>query len=230
MYLKRLRNYSQLVNATTNKRDFSKILKAFATVDPKNLGPHAKGYNLVNGEWKNTKEEKQIVDPLTGEHMLTQPNTLIDEITPFIQDLEKCPKSGLHNPFKNKERYLMLGEVCRKVVESMQDKEVWNFFIDCIQRTCPKSTAQTYGELKVTIDFFKNFCGDNVRYLANAERSPGDHLGQFATGYRWPYGPVSVITPFNFPLEIPVLQMMGALFMGNKVLVKPDVKTAMPLE
>lgn len=24
--------------------------------------------------------------------------------------------------------------------------------------------------------------------------------------------------------------MMGALFMGNKVLVKPDVKTAMPLE
>jgi hypothetical protein len=71
MYLKRLRNYSQLVNATTNKRDFSKILKAFATVDPKNLGPHAKGYNLVNGEWKNTKEEKQIVDPLTGEHMLT---------------------------------------------------------------------------------------------------------------------------------------------------------------
>ena len=39
-----------------------------------------------------------------------------------------------------------------------------------------------------------------------------------------------MITPFNFPLEIPVLQMMGALFMGNQVLVKPDVKTAMPLE
>jgi 1-pyrroline-5-carboxylate dehydrogenase len=41
---------------------------------------------------------------------------------------------------------------------------------------------------------------------------------------------VAVITPFNFPLEIPVLQMMGGLFMGNKVLVKPDVKTGMPLE
>ena len=124
----------------------------------------------------------------------------------------------------------MLGEVCRKVVESMQDKEVWDFFINSMQRTCPKSDAQTFGELKVTIDFFKNFCGDNVRYLASAERSPGDHQGQFATGYRWPYGPVAVITPFNFPLEIPVLQMMGALFMGNKVLVKPDVKTGMPLE
>jgi 1-pyrroline-5-carboxylate dehydrogenase len=57
----------------------------------------------------------------------------------------------------------------------MQDKEVWDFFINSIQRTCPKSEVQTFGELKVTIDFFKNFCGDNVRYLASAERSPGDH-------------------------------------------------------
>lgn len=69
----------------------------------------------------------------------------------------------------------MLGEVCRKVVESMQDKATWDFFIKCIQRTCPKSDLQTYGELKVTIDFFKNFCGDNVRYLAESSRSPGDH-------------------------------------------------------
>jgi 1-pyrroline-5-carboxylate dehydrogenase len=51
--------------------------------------------------------------------MLTQPDTSLDEIQPFILDLESCPKSGLHNPFKNKERYLMLGEVCRKLVESM---------------------------------------------------------------------------------------------------------------
>lgn len=72
----------------------------------------------------------------------------------------------------------MLGEVCRKVVHNMQDKDVYNFFIKCIQRTCPKSYAQTDGELKVTVDFFKNFCGDNVRYLANATSSPGDHLGQ----------------------------------------------------
>ncbi len=39
-----------------------------------------------------------------------------------------------------------------------------------------------------------------------------------------------MITPFNFPLEIPVLQMMGALYMGNQVLVKPHEKTAMALE
>ena len=48
----------------------------------------------------------------------------------------------------------------------------------------------------------------------------GDHLGQESRGYRWPYGPVALVTPFNFPIEIPVLQLMGALMMGNKPTLK----------
>lgn len=37
---------------------------------------------------------------------------------------------------------------------------------------------------------------------------------------------MSVITPFNFPLEIPVLQLMGALYMGNKPVLKVDSKVS----
>ena len=49
-------------------------------------------------------------------------------------------------------------------------------------------------------------------------------MGQTSNGLRWPYGPVAVITPFNFPLEIPALQLMGALYMGNKPLLHVDQK------
>lgn len=35
---------------------------------------------------------------------------------------------------------------------------------------------------------------------------------------------VTIVTPFNFPLEIPLLQLMGALYMGNKPLLKVDSK------
>lgn len=59
---------------------------------------------------------------------------------------------------------------------------------------------------------------------------PGDHPGQFSTGYRFPYGPVCIITPFNFPLEIPALQVLAALFTGNKVLVKCDSKVSLVFE
>lgn len=52
-------------------------------------------------------------------------------------------------------------------------------------------------------------------------------MGQTSNGLRWPYGPVTIITPFNFPLEIPALQLMGALYMGNKPLLHVDQKVCM---
>src|SRR5690606_21684159 len=71
---------------------------------------------------------------------------------------------------------------------------------------------------------------DGVRFLARGFSNPGDHPGQESRGYRWPYGPVAVIAPFNFPLEIPALQVMGALFMGNRRLVKVDSKVSAVFE
>lgn len=154
----------------------------------------------------------------------------MNEIEPFIESLKSVPKHGLHNPFKNKERYLMLGDVCRKTAEVMHDPEVFDFFVDLTMRAVPKSKVQTEGEIRVTRNFFENFSGDQVRFMVEAKQIPGDHTGQFSTGYRWPLGPVGVITPFNFPIEIPVLQFMGALFMGNKPIVKPDTRCSFPLE
>jgi 1-pyrroline-5-carboxylate dehydrogenase len=124
----------------------------------------------------------------------------------------------------------MLGEVCRKTAEVLHDKEVFDHFVHLIMRGCPKSYVQSAGEVKVTRAFFENFSGDQVRFLAQATQYPGDHLGQHATGYRWPFGGVGIITPFNFPIEIPVLQFMGALFMGNKPCLKGDSRVSFPLE
>jgi 1-pyrroline-5-carboxylate dehydrogenase len=55
-------------------------------------------------------------------------------------------------------------------------------------------------------------------------------MGQTSNGLRWPYGPVALITPFNFPLEIPVLQLMGALYMGNKPLLHVDHRVSIVAE
>jgi 1-pyrroline-5-carboxylate dehydrogenase len=68
------------------------------------------------------------------------------------------------------------------------------------------------------------------RKLSHSCHLPGDHYGQFSQGHRWPYGPVGVVSPFNFPLEIPVLQLMGALFMGNKPLLKSSENASVVME
>lgn len=94
----------------------------------------------------------------------------------------------------------------------------------------PKSYGQALGEVKVTAAFLNNFGGDQVRFIATGFNVPGDHDGQASVGYRWPLGPVAIISPFNFPLEIPVLQLMGALFMGNKPVLKPTEKVSFVME
>lgn len=58
----------------------------------------------------------------------------------------------------------------------------------------------------------------------------GDVHGQKSHGYRFPFGNVGIITPFNFPLEIPCLQFFGSLMTGNKPLLKQDTRTALCME
>lgn len=207
-------------------------LPSWATVDPRAMSGKnpAEGFNLVNGQWSKSKETETIVDPINGEPFIHLPNTCASEIQPFVDSLKSCPKHGLHNPFKNVERYVMYGDVSNKAGTMLRDPVIADYFARMIQRVSPKSYAQAEAEVRVTRKFLENFSSDQVRFLARSFGVPGDHMGQMSHGYRWPYGPVTLITPFNFPFEIPVLQLMGALFMGNKVLLKVDSKVSIVMQ
>lgn len=207
-------------------------LKSFATVYPLdgiNEDKLGKCQNLLDGKWINeTNYFDNILDPITGKNFLDIPKT--EDISGYINSLGICPKSGLHNPLKNNDRYIMLGNVCSKAAHILHDKEVETFFALLIQRVMPKTLNQCLGEVRVTRTFLENFAGDGVRFLGRGFSNPGDYTGQESSGYRWPFGSVVIITPFNFPLEIPVLQFLGALFMGNRPLVKPDEKVGIVFE
>jgi len=226
--------YKRNLHPTRDKME----IKDFATVNPAKPGfrvndflangPVAEAWNLVNGHWQElgNSRSRRIIDPLTGQPMIDVPAPSIEELAPFGEHLKNCPLGGRHNPRKHEERYLMLGRVCKKAAEALAEQEVEDFFTQLIQRVMPKSDAQCRGEVRVTCAFLANYGSDRVRFLATGTTSPGDHAGQRITNQRHPYGPVVVIAPFNFPLEIPVLQVMGALFMGNAPLVHVDQRVA----
>jgi 1-pyrroline-5-carboxylate dehydrogenase len=186
--------------------------------------------NLVFGEWTPTEKHLTLPDPLNGQPFLKCPDTQLFEIEPFVHSLKSVPKTGLHNPLKNPERYLLLGDITHKAAAELRKEDIALHFAKLIQRVAPKSLAQALGEVKVTRLFLDNFGGDQPRFLARGFTTPGDHTGQQSTGYRWPFGAVALIAPFNFPLEIPVLQMMGALYMGNKPLVHVDKRVSVVIE
>eukprot|EP00798_Chlamydomonas_sp_ICE-L_P031866 gene31866-7073_t len=204
---------------------------SWATCDPASMSPSsAIVQNIVGGKWFNPAKSRTLPDPMNGEPFMTVPDTSASEIQPFVDSLKSVPKSGVHNPIKNPERYLLYGEISAAVGNEMKKPEVNEFFVKLIQRVAPKHYDQASAEVRVTRRFYENFSGDQVRFLARGFTNPGDHYGQTSTGNRWPFGPVTVITPFNFPLEIPALQLMGALYMGNRPLLHVDAKVSIVAE
>eukprot|EP00947_MAST-08B_sp_MAST-8B-sp1_P004075 g4075.t1 len=175
---------------------------SWATLDPDAMSGASPGKceNLVGGEWKSVAQEKMIIDPLNGEAFLAVPDTQLSEIGPFVERMRTCPRTGLHNPLKNPERYPMLGEVSCKAARALSDPEVARYFMRLIQRVAPKHETQAMGEVTTCRKWLEGYSGDQVRNLARSFALPGDHTGQLTNGYRWPFGGVSVITPFNFPL------------------------------
>lgn len=204
----------------------------FATVDAEEIsGAHpAEVQSFVQGKWIGSSNYNTLLDPLNGEPFIKVAEVEESGVQPFVESLAQCPKHGLHNPFKSPERYLLYGDVSTKAAHMLALPKVSDFFTRLIQRVAPKSYQQAAGEVFVTRKFLENFCGDQVRFLARSFAVPGNHLGQQSNGYRWPYGPVTIVTPFNFPLEIPLLQLMGALYMGNKPLLKVDSKVSIVME
>ena len=99
----------------------STTIPSWATYDPYAAGNGGDVYsvpNLVHGKWTHdTKQTMSIIDPMDKNKspIFTICDTQEDEIQPFIESLRKVPKTGLHNPLKNPERYLQYGDISRKV-------------------------------------------------------------------------------------------------------------------
>lgn len=88
--------------------------------------------NLANGKWLDSSKRLEIPDPLKGGTFTTTPDTPSTELDPFRESLAKVTKSGLHNPFKNPERYNLYGKVCTRAASLLNDSEVFDHFCQMI--------------------------------------------------------------------------------------------------
>ena len=99
----------------------SKQIPKWATLDPEALGVDPNLHrvlNIVGGKWSgDTKSMMDIPNPMDRDApaLCSIPDTNVDELEPFVNSLKGVTKSGVHNPLKNVQRYLMYGEISRRV-------------------------------------------------------------------------------------------------------------------
>lgn len=83
-----------------------------------------------------------------------------------------------------------------------------------------KTLAESTGEVQRAADIFRFFGG--ISYTLAGTTIPHDLPGNLLYTRREALGVVGLITPWNFPIAIPVWKLAPALLCGNTVVLKPS--------
>lgn len=82
-----------------------------------------------------------------------------------------------------------------------------------------KTFAEARGEVIRAVELLRFFAGEGWR--VGGDFLPADTPHTLVYSVKVPVGVVSIITPWNYPLSIPVWKIAPALVMGNTVVFKP---------
>ncbi|MFC5650588.1 alpha-ketoglutaric semialdehyde dehydrogenase GucD [Paenibacillus solisilvae] len=95
---------------------------------------------------------------------------------------------------------------------------------ETMTREMGKTLLEAKGETARGIAILRYYAGEGMRKVGDVIPSTDSGALMFTT--RVPLGVVGVISPWNFPVAIPIWKMAPALIYGNTVVLKPAQETA----
>jgi aldehyde dehydrogenase (NAD+) len=114
------------------------------------------------------------------------------------------------------------GEFLFKIANAIETR------LDEIAETMTKEMGKTLpeakGETARGVAILRYYAGEGMRKVGDVIPSTDSEALMFTS--RVPLGVVGVITPWNFPVAIPIWKMAPALIYGNTVVFKPAQETA----
>ena len=90
---------------------------------------------------------------------------------------------------------------------------------EALTREEGKTLGESRGEIQRAINVIEFFAGEARRITG--ETIPSELPHNFCYTLKQPVGPVAIVTPWNFPVAIPVWKIAPALVSGNTVVFKP---------
>ncbi len=172
------------------------------------------GLNLIGGEWKSCRrgETYELYNPADQRVVLGRFQNSTEEDANDAVRAAKAAFSGwasLPAP-KRAEIVYEAWSILKKRSEE---------FSLAITVEEGKPLADSRGEVKRSANVLE-FCAGEGRRLGG-DTIPSELPKTFIWTYRRPIGVVAVITPWNFPLSIPVWKIAPALIAGNTIVFKP---------
>ncbi|MDQ2852161.1 MAG: aldehyde dehydrogenase family protein [Actinomycetota bacterium] len=173
--------------------------------------------NLVDGQWlAGTGDELYSLDP-------ARPDRVVARYRPADEDLLKqaiAAATGAQRGWAGI-GVIARGLVLRRAAALLQERLEEFAALMCAEQG--KTLGEARGEVALSAETLYYHAGQ--ARSADGATFPSSNPDEVIRTVRRPVGTVAVITPWNFPLQIPVWKIAPALLHGNTVIWKPASET-----
>jgi aldehyde dehydrogenase (NAD+) len=170
-------------------------------------------HNLIDGEWRPSKGGRVAdLNPAdTSEVLAEAPKSTAEDAAAAVDAAERAFESWRDTPAPKR------GQILYKVHRRMEARR--DALAETLTREEGKTLAESRGEIQRAINVLEFFAGEARR--VTGETIPSELPFNFCYTVKQPVGPVAVITPWNFPVAIPIWKIAPALVSGDPVVFKP---------
>jgi aldehyde dehydrogenase (NAD+) len=170
--------------------------------------------NFIGGKWAESTSSRTVpnINPANTDDILgTVRQATRDEARAAVEAASEAFRGWRSTPAPAR------GKIVARAARLMEDHK--EELAQLLTREEGKTIGESRGELQRSINVAE-FCAGESRRL-NGETIQSELPANFAYTIKQPLGVVACVTPWNFPVAIPVWKVAPALVAGNTVVFKP---------
>jgi len=174
---------------------------------------------LIGGEWRHGTTTIPVVNPYSQEIIAEVGLANAEEIERAISAAEQAFETTRNFPA------FIRGRICSQIAEGINNRQ--DEFARTISMESGKPLIYAKAEVTRSISTFNIAAEEAVRI--NGEVLTLDitepSKGKMGLTRRFPIGPITGISPFNFPLNLVAHKVAPAMACGNPIILKPSSLT-----
>lgn len=176
--------------------------------------------NYINGEWVEglSKRTYENLNPYDGTVIQTIRLATSQQLEQAFLNAKEAQKEWGKTFSEERE------EVLRKAAEFFKKNR------DEIIKVISRETGGSFIKANVELDLTVGLVEEAVKMakkLDEVREIEADIKGKVNRVYRLPLGVITSISPFNFPMNLSIRTIAPAIALGNSVVHKPDIQTAL---
>ncbi|MEC2071914.1 CoA-acylating methylmalonate-semialdehyde dehydrogenase [Alkalihalophilus marmarensis] len=173
--------------------------------------------NYINGEWvaSNGKDTLEVPNPATGEILASVPISTKEDVDQAVKAANEAFKKWRNIPVPKRARILFKYHT----LLTDQHEELAKLIV----QENGKAFKEAYGEVQRGIECVEFASGAPTLIMGETLSGIAEEID--SEMFRYPLGVVGGITPFNFPMMVPLWMFPLAIACGNTFVLKPSERT-----